>query len=346
MSWSVWQVLLRLRSPLHVGWRRAGNCWQCRPYLPAYPLLCALAARLTESGLRWCGGEDPYSANLNWLKDHVRLTYFFPALVMRESGDLLEIAVFVPCYDEGGNLLFYQQLQTMERTITKNSACGTQCQEWLASEFDYLFLDAQARTALTQPDRVAQTGALYHCEFLRPHTRDHEAFASRPVYLTGYVVLDGEAKSKLLQPDVGRSEEHVWRLLFDRLQVGGERRLGWGLLTLQKWAEVQAGSELLGLNGLGLRLNQGVEIYVSENRPVLGHAITGQVQLCGPVEILFRRETCVVGGVPRSGFRITVPGQENGSIAAPRPYYLPGSLTGGTAQFLLTPDGLWQASPN
>lgn len=339
MNWCAYQLHLHLKTPMHLGWRRVGNSWQCRPYLPAYPLLCALAQRLTESGL-YCGrGDDPYYANLNWLKDHIRLTYFFPTVVTNESGGAPELTGFLPCYREDGSLFFQQQIQV----FGEGNAVHNPPQECPAAEFDYLFLDAQARTALSYPQRAARTGALYHFEFLRPWTRDHEIFTCKPVFLIGYILLDGEAQTTLLEPVSGVGKIFPGAL-FDHLQVGGERRLGWGLLRPKGRVAVPSGCHLFGLPGLRLELNQGVEILVEKNQPVLGHAVGGQeVQLRGPVEILLRRETHVKGGVPRAGYRVVAFGEEKDSGAASQPFHLPGSLVGEGGRFNLTRDGLWQS---
>ena len=343
MSWRAYQLLFRLETPLHAGWRRVGNYWQCRPYLPAYPLLCALAARLTESGYRFGGGHaDPYYNTLEWLGKHVRFTYFFPALA---GGALPNLTVYLPCYREDGSLAFRRQ----EQVFGAGAAAQSSYSECPAAEFDYLFMDAQARTALSYPGRTALAGALYHFEFLRSYTRPIDGASSKPVYLTGYLFFDGEAAAELRRDD--KPDPRHLCALFDRLQVGGERRLGWGLLRLANKSEVTGSAALFGLPGVELDLagSVGVKVAVQpgagDPAPVLAHTIPPpekKPRLTGPVEVMLRRETRFNGeGRRLSGMRVVLYGAES-DPDKPRPLFFPGSRLKERCEFAITPEGLWR----
>ncbi|ACX51950.1 hypothetical protein Adeg_0808 [Ammonifex degensii KC4] len=341
MSWRAYRLLFRLETPLHVGWRRVGNCWQCRPYLPAYPLLCALAARLTESGLRFGGSSsDPYHNTLGWLREHVRFSYFFPALPEKD-GSPPRVTVFLPCYQKGGSLTF------RKRVLGAGApAEGQDPQELPAAEFDYLFMDAQARTALSYPERTARAGALYHFEFLRPCSREHEGFGGpRPVFLTGYFFFDEEAESRLLGDPAPGDER--FGFLFDRLQVGGERRLGWGLLRFESEERVGGGTRLFGEPGLEPVLEGGgprLRVSSSGDPVLLAHGVCPEgapVKVEGPVEVVLKRKTGFEGNRRVSGRRVEVLGEgEN------RPLFLPGSRLSpaGSLTVDITPEGLWRFS--
>lgn len=331
MKWVVYQLLFRVASPVHVGWRRVGNCWQCRPYLPAYPLLCALAARVTESGRRFQADKgNPYLSSLSWLKEHIRLTYFFPAL--QENAQL---TVFFPFYREDGGLEYAKRRQGLDGkfSLSENDT-------YSAEEFDYLFMDAQSRTALSYPERTALTGALYHFEFLRPFTRRHEGLASRPVYLTGYVLIDEEARNKLL----GDAGEKELSFFFDHLQVGGERQLGWGLLCLGKHWSCPDG-EPFGFDFLGFLLSDipGVKIKASSGRAMLlAHALPpgggmAGISFKGPLEIMVKRESDFEKGRLCSGCRLSAYGRSS--------LFLPGSCVQAEKSgvyFKITDEGLWE----
>lgn len=344
MNWHAYQLLFRLGSPLHVGWRREGNCWRCRPYLPAYPLLCALAARLTESGRRFGGGhDDPYHNALAWLEEHVRFTYFFLALP-DDGGDPPQVTVFLPCYRKDGSLTYRRLKQALG-----GAAQGQQLEDLPAAEFDYLFLDAQARTALSCPERTALTGHLYHFEFLCPHTREHKEFGSpRPAFLIGYCFFDEEAQGKLFGTPA--SDDKQFAFLFDWLQVGGERRLGWGLLRLADGREVSGGAALFGLAGVELELAGGIGVKakdpIPDPIPVLAHTLPSprkQPQITGPVEVVLRRETRFdKSGRRRSGMKVVPYGSKSATDTEARPLFLPGSRLKAQCEFTITPEGLWQ----
>jgi len=69
---------MELASPLHCGWRTAGNLKQTRPYVPGSVFWGALARRLAL---------DRFQANYQEAEDcvnaNVRFTYFFPTLDRR-----------------------------------------------------------------------------------------------------------------------------------------------------------------------------------------------------------------------------------------------------------------------
>ena len=73
MSWRAYGLVLRLTSPLHVGWRAVGNLQQTRPYVPARTLLGAFTARLTRDA-----GRSDYRAVGEEVAAHLACTYLYP----------------------------------------------------------------------------------------------------------------------------------------------------------------------------------------------------------------------------------------------------------------------------
>jgi len=100
---------------------------------------------------------------------------------------------------------------------------------WLkpAQEFDWLFLDTYASTALAD-GHVAETASLHETEFIAPRTRDN-----RFVFLVGYIF---EKQGNTLP----------WRNTLDRLQFGSERGYGWGRVKLARPPE--ASNDCLGFS--------------------------------------------------------------------------------------------------
>jgi len=88
---------------------------------------------------------------------------------------------------------------------------------WEHDDFDYLFLNSYASTALDYDRSAALEGQLRETEFLTPRTRTDE-----PVYLTGDLWVQEEPPTEL----------SAWKEALEQVQLGGERGYGWGRMTL------------------------------------------------------------------------------------------------------------------
>ncbi len=77
MDGKVYQVVFRLRSPMHIGQMRIGNIQRTRPYVTGKALWGAFTARLTRDSP--AGGGD-YVATGRRVNDELAFTYFYPAV--------------------------------------------------------------------------------------------------------------------------------------------------------------------------------------------------------------------------------------------------------------------------
>ncbi|RZN14853.1 MAG: hypothetical protein EF812_04365 [Methanosarcinales archaeon] len=73
MRWSLYQVSLRILSPIHIGWRKTGNLQQTRPYVTGKTLWGALTARLVRDL-----GNNNYQKMGKIVNDKLMFTYFYP----------------------------------------------------------------------------------------------------------------------------------------------------------------------------------------------------------------------------------------------------------------------------
>lgn len=289
MTYRTFQVVLRLGASLHVGWRRTGNLWQTRPYILANQLLAALAARCAEWKI---GGEvghgpTPYTDKLAWFKNNIRATYLFPTLERDPEKS------YLPFYESLGNLIWVR---------------GNEGEKLTCEEFEYFFLDAEMRTALDYNSVTALEGSLYCMEYVRPWTREVETEgrkSSRPVSFAGYLFLSEEAVDKFQEAaeKLGACNiEEILCNLLHCLQVGGERKYGWGLLLASEDSvkECPVLDGLFGRKGIsisaavnGEKGNNGPYVSVVEDEPLLAHVHTKKAEctISGPVEILVQRTT-------------------------------------------------------
>lgn len=74
MSWSLYKVVFRLQSPLHIGWRKSANLQQTRPYVSGKNVWGALAFRLTQSS-----GNSDYQSMGEKVANQLRFSYFYPS---------------------------------------------------------------------------------------------------------------------------------------------------------------------------------------------------------------------------------------------------------------------------
>jgi hypothetical protein len=138
MTWRAFQVILRLRSPLHIGCGKVGNLQRTRPYVTGRVLWGALTMRLTRDAFQGRGGATD-SSQYREIGDQVHrdlaFTYLYPALKS----------------DAG-----YQVVWPWEHE----------------SVFRRRFLSSYQGTALSYPQQSAAEGMLHEVEFISPNTLD------------------------------------------------------------------------------------------------------------------------------------------------------------------------------
>lgn len=136
MTWQRYNLVFRLVSPLHIGYRKMGNLMQTRGYLPGKNLWAALTARLTRDDDN--GAESQRYVEIGEaVQNQFRFTYFYPAIQNNDNFD-----IHYP---------------------------------WEDDHFDYLFLDSYASTALNYTSQSAEDAMLHEIEFIAPHTRCGQA---------------------------------------------------------------------------------------------------------------------------------------------------------------------------
>ncbi|MBN1138086.1 MAG: hypothetical protein JXM73_15970 [Anaerolineae bacterium] len=175
MTWQVFKVVFRLRSPMHIGRVKIGNIQRTRPYVTGRVLWGALTERLTRDQAQKDGGPASasglYQAMGKRVNQELAFTYLYPTVHDDGQIDLWP-------WDDG---------------------------------FAPRFLSSYASTALAYPQQSADEGTLHEIECLVPHT----VGAGDRVYLAGYVfaqpqpgALDWQAALKRLQ--MGGERGYGW----------------------------------------------------------------------------------------------------------------------------------------
>jgi hypothetical protein len=149
MSWIQNRIVLRLISPMHIGWRKVGNLQQTRKYVTGKVLWAALTARLTRNLKR--ENQKAYVDIGTTLHESFQFGYFYTALKKDDAKRVESVEDFMVYYPWDEN-------------------------------FDYLFLDSYVSTAVNSKSRASAEGTLHEVEFIAPRTRRGEQ-----VYLIGDV---------------------------------------------------------------------------------------------------------------------------------------------------------------
>ncbi|NJN66151.1 MAG: hypothetical protein HC884_05265 [Chloroflexaceae bacterium] len=156
--WHMYQVVFRVRSPLHIGWNKVGNVQRTRPYATGRSLWGALTMRLTRDRAatqRRTAHATDYRKTGDWVHEQLAFTYFYPALWKEPTNGSLSYIVAWPWKEPS------------------------------AGSFAHCFLSSYASTALTYPAQSATEGTLHEIEFLSPATID----TGETVYLVGYLFV-------------------------------------------------------------------------------------------------------------------------------------------------------------
>lgn len=293
MSWQTYRLVFRLESPLHIGWRKIGNLMQTRYYVPGRIWWGAVTANLT----RWSGQTD-YNNKGEWVWNNLRFGYFFPA----EAVD----TPLYPVQDDG-------------RTVYGN---GTWKME--ETEFERYFLSSSASTAIAYQSNSAEDGSLHEVEFIKPYL-DLE----RPVYLVGHLFVRQNNEIVTNSNDVKINGLSLFSQVMSGLQIGGERRYGFGRLTLCQtkcqWVNAIFGCQVDTHNGQCC-------VTVSANNPLLAHTkaedFSEDSPLQGSIEPIISREWNQSG----PGRGITLVGL----------CYVPGAVVTSETTFTIERYGIWK----
>ncbi|OKY74496.1 MAG: hypothetical protein BM485_13665 [Desulfobulbaceae bacterium DB1] len=195
MGWTAYTLAFRLHSPLHIGLAKTGNLKQCREYVPGRILWAALTARLTRDFLRKGADSQAYLDTGEKVRACFRFCYLYPAVPKTHNNEITSAV----------------------------DLCGP-AYRWKHANFDYQFVGSYASTALDYSGQTAEDGSLHETEHLLPYSRPVQGSATQPVFLRGTVYVDDQAETDPVLKN--------WKAAMKDLQLGAERKYGWGRVSL------------------------------------------------------------------------------------------------------------------
>lgn len=248
MSWHLYSLNFRLKSPLHIGLCKVFHFFLTREYIPARPFWGALTAKLT----RQLAMLD-YEKIGEFLKTAMRFGYFY---IYDKNKDV----VFIPKYTDEG--LKFGSIKGEE--ISQN-------------DFAKRHISSLASTAIETHSFTAEEGMLHEVECISPYTLDK----GEPVFVRGLLWVCEFSNNGFSVADVGEDDFSIiygekrvkFSKLVDTLQVGGERKYGFGLLKLEGKPKKESEKDLGSIGYCGIWEEKDDEIYVNlgEYSPLWAH---------------------------------------------------------------------------
>jgi hypothetical protein len=295
VAWQLFRLEYNLLSSLHIGYHVVGNVQRTRYYVPARNLWAAATERLVRGGFDLAqtpqnGNPSNYQRAGEFVGKHCRFSYLF----LRDSGR----RVLYPCFGDGG--LRYGGASDLG--ISRE-------------EFERRFLSSYVATALDATTGAAAEAGLHEVEFISPYEEGAER-----TRLCGWVWIGERGITEL-----GGMKE--WRKLLGELQVGGERRYGFGRLRLAEdgFSEKEEPAE-----DWPVAPDPGFpRIKVEKQGPILAHVEASDAVAKGMVEPVVGRETTEDSG--RFG----------GSLSSMGICWVPGSLVKDIS-FHVAEKGIWK----
>ena len=179
------------------------------------------------------------------------------------SGNYQQVGEWVKTHCAFGYWFVYENSQLLTPCYCGD---GLKYGNLSVTEFERRYLDSHVTTALDSKTNSAQHGSLHEVEFIAPYSRQNGARTR----VSGLVFLDDEAKKEL-----------NWEYWLSNLQVGGERRYGFGTLRLVD----------MKLEGDPITCTRPCQ-PISKHTPFLAHvSVATNIQIRGQIEPLVGRVT-------------------------------------------------------
>jgi hypothetical protein len=283
---------------MHIGFHKVMHLFRTRPYVPARPFWGALTAKLTRSL-----ESSDYREIGEFLKRVVRFGYLY----ISDGND-----VFIPRYTDEG--LKFGNLPQIE--------------------FEKRFISSLASTSIEPYSFTAEEGMLHEVEFISPYTIGD----GKQVFLKGLLwVSDNSEENLRVQIDendfsITDGNKNVkFSELADTLQIGGERKYGFGQVKLGEIVKVNDKDLApLGLNGRWEEDGNEIRLKLKENEFVWSHVkYDSDLKIKGTIEPVVCRDWNDKGA-----------GRELKTYGL---CWVPGSVLEEDSEFVITKEfGIWE----
>lgn len=283
MAWQLHRVVYELHGPLHIGYHKVGNLQRTRYYIPARNLWAAVTERLTRSS-------------------------FGASVLQRSADDYTAVGDWVKAHCAFGYWFVYDGGTPLGPSYAHGEL---KYGPLPVAEFERRYLSTHVTTALDAATTSAESATLHEVEFIAPYARD-----GTRTRLGGWVLLDDAAQKSLTQGG-------LWSDWLGELQVGGERRYGFGRTRI-------AGELQREMDPAWQLDSTRPRLHIPQGQPLQAHTLVNGVSARGQIEPLVGRETTTSG---RFGSRLT----------GAQVCWAPGSVLLASMTFEIDGNGLWNA---
>lgn len=295
MDWNLYEFIFKLKSPLHIGFHKVLIFSKTRYYAPGKLIWAGLTSKVTP-----LFGITNYETVGQFFKESMRYGYFYLCV---------DEILYIPKYTEEG-LKFGPLSQ---------------------NEFEKRFITSIASTAIQPESLTAEEGMLHEIEIINPYTIDN----GKPVYLKCLVWVKNKSKNGLnIEPkeneiNISYNDKQVNFNKGFQIQIGGERRYGFGLIEL---VELKKIPDLKSADFPGTwREDKGeVVISITKNNPIWAHTkSTANLNINGDIEPLVGRDWDSEKGAGRI-------------LKSEGLFWMPGSILIEDKEFRVIDSGWWE----
>jgi len=239
------------------------HLFRTRAYVPAKPFWGALTAKLTQ---------NLKSSNYREVGEFLKKVMRFGYLYLSDGND-----VFIPKYTQEG--LKFGNLSQIE--------------------FEKRFISSLASTSIEPYSFTAEEGMLHEVEFISPYEIHKENEEPKPVFLKGLLWIsegsEEEMKVQINENDFSITDgknDVKFSDLANTLQIGGERKYGFGQLKLEKLIEVNDQDlDHLGFKGKWKEDKDEIRLELKRDEFIWSHAeYDSGLKIKGSIEAVVGRD--------------------------------------------------------
>ena len=268
LFWHLYLLEYRLKTPLHIGHKKVLNLLLTREYIPAKPFRGALVAKFARDL-----GSRNYDAIGNFFKKAMRFGYFY----ILDKGK--NVSLLAPKFTDEG-LKFGMLVNDVKTSSSGENSCSNK-KEYYYNEFAKKYITSQAFAAIDPNSLGTEEGMLHEVEFISPYTLEEK---SKPVLFRGLIWVSNFSDGNFCIEDINENDFTIrdkhkntsvnFSQVAGSLQIGGERKYGFGLFELYKSIKEVKSNDLSSLGFSGFWEERDCEVYVNlkENSHIWSHA--------------------------------------------------------------------------
>ncbi len=253
MGWKAYRLVYQAKSPIHIGWHTLGYIKLTRYYITGRNMWGAMTANI----VRTLYGHDDYHGVGELLKKNILISYFYPAI------------------DDFRNPL-----------LPNFQNDGLHYGGYPVSDFERLFIRSYGQTAVLPESNTAEDQSLHESDFISHYVEEENTKKRRNVYFVGYIFIHNNAhyKGALTLEKIESAVTEIF--------VGGDRKYGWGRLSLETGKKDEAEDNKVFGHQLDTQ-KDSLQITILENKGIPAHLelkAEGNIKIKGDIEPLLGLE--------------------------------------------------------